>query len=91
MSSASPEELEHLAGIVEEKLAAMLPPGRPLTPQAMLLVALALAHDVEHARRRIDQIRTHSKAAIAELLEDVDATLALAEETLGDGTSPPSP
>lgn len=84
VSSASPEDLERLANVVDEKLTAILPPGKPLTPQSMLLVALALAHDLELAQRRTHQVRFRSKEAISTLLDDVDATLAVAEQTLGD-------
>lgn len=88
VSSASAEELERLAALVDDKLGGILPPGRPLTPQSMLLVALSLAHDVEEERRRVELIREQSRSAISSLLADVSSTLALAEETLAD--APPS-
>ena len=88
ISSASPEELERLATLVDDKLVGILPPGRPLTPQSMLLVALSLAHDIEEERRRVSLIRDQSRAAISSLLSDVASTLALAEETLAD--APPA-
>src|SRR5688572_11332684 len=46
LSSAGEEELQRLAAVVDQKLASVVPPGRPVTPQAMLLAALALAHDL---------------------------------------------
>lgn len=89
VSSASEEELERLAAAVDEKLTAIVPPGKPLTPQSMLLVAMALAHDVESERRRAEAIRGHSRAALSELLEEVEATLTLADRSLSraSGTS----
>jgi cell division protein ZapA len=52
VSSASAEDLERLAAMVDEKLTSLVPPGKPLTPQSLLLVALALANDVETERAR---------------------------------------
>ncbi len=80
VSSASPDELEHLAGLVDDKLSTIAPPGKPLTPQMMLLVALALAHDVEEQRRKAERIRGQSKAALADLLREVDDALTLTEQ-----------
>lgn len=82
VSSASAEELEHLAAIVDDKLSTIVPPGRPLTPQAMLLVAMALAHDVELEKRRVEAMRAHSRASIDELVRELDLTLSFASEAL---------
>src|ERR1700721_553602 len=50
VSSASEEELMRLAQTVSAKLAEVAPQGRPEPPQALLLAALALAHDLEEER-----------------------------------------
>lgn len=90
VTSASDEELQRLAAVVDQKLATVVPPGRAVTPQAMLLAAMALAHDLEEERARADQQRSRveaermNAAAIAErargafgrMLERVDAALA---------------
>ena len=52
MSSAPEEDLKRLAQVVGAKLAELVPKGRPVPPQAMLLAAMALAHEVETARGR---------------------------------------
>jgi cell division protein ZapA len=54
VSSASAEDLERLAAMVDEKLTSLVPPGKPLTPQSLLLVAMALANDLETERARAD-------------------------------------
>jgi cell division protein ZapA len=82
ISSASPEELERLALLVDEKLAAIAPPGRPMPPQAMLLAAMALAHEVEEERRRADRAVARSREKVGEILSKLDGTLARAEDTL---------
>lgn len=89
VTSASDEELRRLAAVVDEKIATVVPPGRAVTPQAMLLAAMALAHDLEEERARTEEERTRTEeerarsAAIAErargafgrMLERVDAAL----------------
>lgn len=82
VSSASPEELERLAAIVDEKLTALVPPGKPLGPQSLLLVAMALAHDVETARAKNRELSRGARGALERMLGEVDATLALADRAL---------
>lgn len=50
VSSASESELRRLAAVVEEKILAMSPRNRPPPAQAVLLAAIALAHDLEEER-----------------------------------------
>src|SRR5262245_53687098 len=65
VTGASDEELKRLAAVVDQKLGEVVPPGRAVTPQAMLLAAMALAHDLEEERARADEERARS-AAVAE-------------------------
>ncbi len=91
LSSASAEELERLASVVDEKIASMSPIGRPVSPQAILLAAIALAHDAEEQRQRADRIVARSRAALAGIVERVDDSLAIADEVLArSGASPSS-
>jgi cell division protein ZapA len=75
VTSASDEELQRLAAVVDQKLASLVPPGRPVTPQAILLAALALAHDLEAERDRSAAITARARGAFGRLLERVDAAL----------------
>lgn len=77
VTSASEEEIHRLAGIVDEKLSAVVPPGRPMTPQALLLAAMALAHDLEEARTKTDATRGRAREAFGRILKRVDAALEL--------------
>lgn len=79
-TTAGDGELAALTALVEEKLAAVLKPGRPVTKQAMLLVALALAHDVREHSARADAILAKSTDALGRLLERVDGVLAQSDE-----------
>lgn len=75
VSSATDEEVERLARIVDAKLRALTQPGRPVPPQALLLAAMALAHEAEEQRTRADVVTDRAKGMLGKLLERVDAAL----------------
>lgn|SRR5690606_38580251 len=79
VSSADEEELAVLAAMVEEKLARILPPGRPVTTQAVILAAVALANDVRTERQRADAIAEKAKTSLRAMLGRVDTALAETE------------
>lgn len=90
VSSASPEELERLARVVDDKLVSLVAPGRPMTPQAILLAALALAHDLEEERQRSASLAEDARSAVARLLGRLDETIASVDATVGrPGAAPP--
>ena len=76
VTTASPEELTALAAMVEAKLDKVLKPGRPVTTQAMLLAAVALANDVREQQARADAIAAEAKRTLTHLIGRVDAALA---------------
>jgi cell division protein ZapA len=75
VTSASEDELQRLASLVDAKLATVVPPGRPVTPQAMLLAAIALAHDLEEERSRSRAVAERARGAFGRILERVDAAI----------------
>jgi cell division protein ZapA len=75
VTSASEDELRRLAAVVDQKLAAVVPPGRAVTPQAMLLAAMALAHDLEQAQAHTAAFTAKARGAFGRLIERVDAAL----------------
>ena len=75
VTSASDEELSRLAAVVDAKLSNVVPPGRAVTPQAMLLAAMALAHDLEEERSRSAAVNERARGAFGRMLERVDAAL----------------
>jgi len=86
VTSASDAELERLTLIVEQKLSQLVPPGRPVNPNAMLLAALALAHDLEEERALREGQLARTRGAFRRMLERVDAALGTVEvETEGEG------
>src|SRR6185369_4400311 len=85
VTSASEDELQRLAAVVDQKLATVVPPGRQITPQAMLLAAMALAHDLEEERARSTSAAQRARGAVGRMIERVDAALGAA------GMMAPSP
>jgi cell division protein ZapA len=77
VSSASEDELSKLAQTVSAKLAEVVPPGRPEPPQALLLAALALAHDLEEERQRARAVERKSRDMLRRVLVRLDGVLDL--------------
>lgn len=69
-TSATEEELSRLAALVNGKLG-----GRPVTPQNMVLAALALAHDLEQAQAKTEAVTRRSRDVVSRVLQRVDAAL----------------
>ncbi len=75
VTTANDQELKELVALVEDKLAAVTGPGRPIGTQALLLAAVALAHDVKEQRDRADTIVGRAKQSLTSLLGRVDTAL----------------
>lgn len=75
IASTEEAELKRLAEIVDERLRSLSPPGRLVSPQMMLLVALALAHDLEEERARRFRVETRAKEMLSSVLQRIDAAL----------------
>jgi cell division protein ZapA len=75
LASANEVELRRLADIVDERLRALTGPGRQVSPQTLLLAALALAHDLEEERRERHRVEERSKDMLRSLLQRIDAAL----------------
>jgi cell division protein ZapA len=85
VGNAGPDELQRLASIVDGKLRE-LNGSSAYHPQSLLLVAMALAHEleVERSRRRDAETRsrdveTRSREMLRSLLDRVDAALELVD------------
>jgi cell division protein ZapA len=75
VTSATDEEVQRLEAVVNKKLTEIIAPGRPLPANALLLVAMALAHDLEQARLSAAEAKTRVKASFGRVLERVDGAL----------------
>jgi cell division protein ZapA len=75
MSSAPEADLRRLAEMVEAKIAEVAPRGRPQTSQAVLLAAMALAHEVEAERGRRESLERRTRDLLQRVLGRVDEAL----------------
>ncbi len=75
VGSAGEQSLQRYAGVVNERLRDLTGNERSAHPQAMLLVAMALAHDLEEERARGVALREQSQSMLRGLLERVNAAL----------------
>lgn len=74
VASAGEQTLRRYAGIVNERLRDLSGTGST-HPQAMLLVAMALAHDLEEEKARNAELRQQAESMLRGLLERVNAAL----------------
>lgn len=74
VSSASAEELRRLASVVDAKVYEVSPRGKP-PPQAMLLAAMALAHELEEERERRIQVERRARDALRRVILRIDDAL----------------
>jgi cell division protein ZapA len=75
VTSAAEDELRRLAQIVEQALEGVIPPGRQPSPQALVLAAITLAHELEAERERRIAAEERHKKVLRSLLQRVDQVL----------------
>jgi cell division protein ZapA len=81
VASAGEQSLQRYAGVVNERLRELTGSDRATHPQAMLLVAMALAHDLEEERTRHRALRAQAEESLRSMLARVNAALDDAEES----------
>lgn len=94
VSSANESDLLRLAATVSAKLAEVVPRGKPVPPQAMLLAAISLAHELETERGRREALERRSRDLLRRVLVRLDDALELPEghdEDDVDGVQDPAP
>jgi cell division protein ZapA len=88
VASAEETELKRLADLVDTRLRSMSAPGRPISPQALLLAAISLAHDLEEEKRKRLQLEVRSKEMLRSVLARIDAAIEASDEKPdGEGES----
>jgi cell division protein ZapA len=75
MSSAPEEELRRLAGMVDSKVSELTARGRSQAAQAVLLAAIALAHEVEAERERRESLERKTRDLLRKVLVRIDDAL----------------
>ena len=80
VSSAPEADLHRLAAAVDAKMAEVAPRGRSASPQAILLAAIALAHDVEEERSKRNALERRTRDVLRRVLVRIDDALESEEE-----------
>jgi cell division protein ZapA len=75
VASAEKSVLERLADQVDVRLRDLAGAGGVLQPNALLLAAIALAHDLEQERERRSQLERRSREMLSSVLLRIDAAL----------------
>jgi len=94
VASAEEAELKRLADLVDARLRSMSAPGRPISPQSLLLAAISLAHDLEEEKRKRVQLEARSKEMLKNVLARIDAAIEASDEKQDgelDGGDEPAP
>lgn len=89
VASAGEDELRRLASIVDARLRAVSPPGKPVSPQALLLAALALAHDLEEERSRNVKLAHRSREMLGSIMTRLDAAIDASAPKAEPAEAPP--
>lgn len=79
-SSASAEEMSELARAVDQKLRELNPKNRPMTPQMLLLVALAFAHDADEERKKRETVQAEARDLLRRMIIRIDSALDEGED-----------
>jgi cell division protein ZapA len=79
VSSASEEELQRLADAVSAKVA-QLSPRNKSAPQAVLLAALTLAHELEEERSRRVAVERKTRDMLRRVLHRIDDAIGSTSE-----------
>lgn len=80
VSSARPDEVRQLADVVDSKVRDLSPNGSAVDPQAILLAAIALAHEAAAEREKRIAAEKRYKTQLARMLERIDQILEETQE-----------
>ncbi len=88
VTSADEGQLRHLAKVVEDALYEVTPEGRQPSPQALVLAAITLAHELEEERKKRAALEEKYRSTLTTLLERVDQVLADTAEAVEEEEEP---
>ncbi|GAC1351933.1 MAG: hypothetical protein NVS3B20_08490 [Polyangiales bacterium] len=75
VASVPEVSLQRLAGIVDERIRALVPAGKSVPATAILLAAIALANDLEEERTKREVLEAKSRDLLRRLLSRIDEAL----------------
>lgn len=79
ITSEDETTLKRLAATVDDRLRMLAGSGRVVAPHALVLVAIALAHELEEERRLRQRHLKRSREALSSLLARIDSALQYCE------------
>lgn len=88
VASVPEDELQRLAAVVDARIREIVPRGKPVTANAVLLAAMSLAHDLEAATAEKQTLEAKSRDLLRRLLTRIDDALD-AEGADGDAVGEP--
>lgn len=88
-AAVSESELKRLAATVDARLRQLVGSPRNPPPQALLLVAIALAHDLQQERESRKQLQREAHHTLQLLLERIDTAIGAADRALGSVITDP--
>lgn len=91
VTSADETDLTRLARVVEEAIFSVTTPGRQPSPQAVVLAAITLAHELEQERSRREQLETRHREMLTQLLTRIDRVLDETKDAERDGAERSTP
>lgn len=80
VTTAPDSELHQLASVVDGKLAEVAPRGGHVPPQAMLLAAMALAHELEEERSKRRELEERARGLMRRVLGRLDDALETSDK-----------
>jgi len=89
VASVPEDALKRLAGVVDERIRALVPPGKTVPPSAILLAAIALANDLEEERTKREALEARSRDLLRRLLARIDDALDVPDPEDVSATPPP--
>jgi cell division protein ZapA len=75
LSTSDEDELRRLAALVDDRVGALVPKGRTIPGNAILLAALALAHDLEQERSVRHSLERKMRDVLRRVLMRIDHAL----------------
>ena len=75
VSTADEPELRRLASLVDDRVGQLIPKGKAVPAQAILLAAIALAHDLEEEQTRRRSLERRTRDMLRRVLMRIDHAL----------------
>lgn len=91
VASVPEESLRQLAGVVDARIRELVPAGKPVPPTAILLAAIALAHDLDEERAQRKGLEARHRDVLRRLLARIDDALETPEDDAQERSPAPPP